>query len=122
MRMRKKDFSTQGSGGVRYFSLFVLSAWMYKCFSRKSCSKETFYFTVIYYQILLAAGNGFIIEFETPPPHSVFKTAQVEIFNSREAVLFTACSNFVFLVSHHVLCAKTVIFKLNVNHEKEILQ
>lgn len=80
---------------------------------------------MIYYQILLAAGNGFIIEFETvslPPPHSVFKTAQVEIFNALEGVLFTGCSYFIFLVNHHLLCAKTVIFKLNVNHEKGILQ
>lgn len=36
-------------------------------FMKKFCLKETLYFIVIYYKILLAVANGFIIEFETAP-------------------------------------------------------
>lgn len=66
-----KYFCTAGSGGVRYFSFFVLSAWVLLLL-KKSCLKETFYFIVID-QILLADRSAFIRDFEAAP-HSVFKT------------------------------------------------
>lgn len=44
MRMRKKDFSTQGSGGVRYFSLFVRCAWVYNLLYKETLLKGNLLF------------------------------------------------------------------------------